>query len=193
MALVTAAAFKTAMGIGDTGRDTQIAALITLVEAWVSNFCNRIFEDGSTSRTEYFDGDGLTGVIFPKYYPIVSVASLHDDTDRSYGSGTLIDADDYVAYDGHIELDGFVFNKGLKNIKLTYVGGYVTTGESANVPDALKFAIYKAISWNLDRMGKESLASQSVASQNIATTFVMDIPADARRMLMKYRRPAFGA
>lgn len=188
MALITAANFKSFAGIGDTDKDTLIGTLLTQVEARIAKFCNREFEDGSSERTEYFDGDGEGSIIWPTYLPLVSVTSLHDDTDRSYGSGTLIDSDDYVVYDNRVQLDGSVFSKGLKNIRLVYVGGYVTAEEGNNVPEDLKLYVYQALSWNLQRAGKEGLLSLSNANQNISTQFVVELPKEVRNGLMPYRR-----
>jgi len=192
MALITAANYKTFASIGDANLDTLIAALIPLVEARIAKHCNRLFEDGSTARTEYFDGDGLGSVIVPKYFPVGAITSLHDDPDRGYGDAYLIDSDDYVAYDNRVELDGLVFASGLKNIKLVYVGGYITTGESANVPDDLKLAVYSFISWVIARIGKEALQSESIAHINLAQQYVTEVPTDIRAMLASYKRHAFG-
>ena len=192
MALLTAAEYKTYAGITDAAQDTLIAAMIPRVQAKIERHCNRLFEDGATARTEYFDGDGKSNCIWPKYLPIVSVTSLHDDTDRGYGAAYLISSNDYVVYDRRVELDGLVFCKGLKNIKLVYVGGYVPTGESANVPHDLKLAMCELLSWTMQRMGKEAEQSESNTQLNISRTWIVELPREIKRDLAPYRRHAMG-
>jgi len=192
MAYISAAEYKAAMDVSDSGKDTQIGVMIPLVQSAIEQHCSRKFEDGATSRTEYFDGDGIIDTIWPTYYPIVSVTSLHDDTDRGYGSGYLVDTDDYLFYDSRVELDGIVFNKGKKNIKLVYVAGYVCSGDGENRPGWLKLAMYKAVGWNMQRIEKQAMRSQSIADKNLSTEFIVELPKEVRQILAPVRRWPLG-
>lgn len=193
MALITAANFKTFAGIGDTENDAQIALMLTLVEAEAAGYCNHLFEDGSTPRTEYFDGDGISDFICPKYYPVVSVTTLHDDVNvpPSYGSDTLISTDYHVRYPGRIELNGLKFNKGKKNIKLVYVGGWASDDTTQEFLVFQKI-LYGALSWNIQRAGKEADLSRAVANLNISESYIIELPPHIKRPLGRYRRHAFG-
>ena len=121
--------------------DTLITTIIAQIEAEIKTYCKRKYFQ-ATSLTEYYDGDG-TDILLLKEYPIVSVTSLYDDTDRVYGSDTKIGSADIIIYgdEGYIRLDGLSFTKGEKNIKITYKAGYGTgTGETA-MPEDLKLAL----------------------------------------------------
>jgi len=79
---------------------------------------------------EYHDGTGKSR-IFTFHKPIISVTSLYDDIERSFGSDTLFASTDYVIFknEGIIQLsaesvNGTAFSKGIANIKLTYTAGY---------------------------------------------------------------------
>jgi len=194
MALITLAEYKTFAAIGDTGSDTRLTALLPQAQADIEKFCNRYFEDGATARTEYFDGGrGGKNIVWPRYLPIVSVTSLHDDPDRGYGDAYLVDTDDYVVYDRYVRLDGLTFSKGLKNIKLVYVGGYVPTGAGANVPNDLKETLCMYISWLTQRIGKEAMQSQSIAQLNVSTSYITEMPIEIKRRLGPYKRYAKAA
>jgi len=121
-----------------TTDDTLLLHLITRVSKEIEKFCERTFAQANS--TEYYDGDG-TDTLLIDNYPINSITSLYDDTDRTYGSDTLIDSDDYVFYseEGKIVLDGGTFSIGLKNIKIVYNAGYST------IPEDLEQACIKKV------------------------------------------------
>lgn len=108
-----------------TTDDDLIQNLITRISDDIEKTCGRSFH--SATFTEYYNGDGGNRLLLNNY-PISSITSLYDDTDRNYGSDTLIDSGDYISDDaaGMVILDGGLFAEGLKNIKITYVAGYST-------------------------------------------------------------------
>ena len=99
--------------------------------------------------TEFQDGDGGSGELFLKQWPIVSTVAtieLYDDIDRDFGSTTKFASTDFVIYadQGVIQLLGdsslgSAFQRGIQNIKTVYIAGYdefvIVTGEN----DALDF------------------------------------------------------
>lgn len=125
MALTTVPACKAFRGIpGDNQEhDAELARLIQAVQEYLENKCERVFEQATI--TEYFNGDGRQDCVIVARPPIVSVTNLWDDPLRVYAAPLA--AASYVIDDaeaGIIRLDGMTFSKGLKNIKLTYVGGF---------------------------------------------------------------------
>ncbi len=78
------------LSTASTGDDTLLENLINVATDMVEGqYCNRPFINVATSssttlqsKTEYFDGGGKD--FFVKYYPIDSVSSVHDASDRIF-------------------------------------------------------------------------------------------------------------
>ncbi len=112
------------MTVDQTDDDNILQTLILQSTKKIQNYTRRSLFYGS--YTEYYDGR-LGSAIFVNNAPIVSVTSVHDDTDRVFGSDTLVPATDYFADEnaGIIRLlDDLVFNHGFGNVKVVYYGGY---------------------------------------------------------------------
>ncbi|MCK9324719.1 MAG: hypothetical protein M0P69_04405 [Bacteroidales bacterium] len=128
--LTTYANVKEALG-GDDSIDNDedmIDNLIARVSDEVEDYCRRSFH--AADYTEYYDGDN-TDVLLMRNYPVNSVTSIHDDTDRVFGSDTAIDSGDIIIEATHkdkdrIRLDDDFFSKGVQNIKVVYNAGYST-------------------------------------------------------------------
>jgi hypothetical protein len=164
---------------------TVVAGTITLIatdeltaEAAGSVIGIRAFKE----ITEYHSGDGATGYFLTNEWPINSVTSLHDDTDRNYTSGYLIDTDDYVWYeDGLVRLDSGVFNGGQKNIKIIYTAGY------GFVPSDLEYLATKWTAMVLQAKDRLGISSQGDPDGSM-TFFNTFLDADMMSILNYYRR-----
>lgn len=135
MALLTANDIKTELSMesGDTDYDTLLGLMASAVQSVFDELTDRTFE--SAVFTEYYSGRNKQEKVFLKNYPIISITSIHDDSDRVYGSDTLISSDDYT-YDsdtGIVYIEGGVF-KGFNNIKIVYTAGFTAN----TFPNALK-------------------------------------------------------
>jgi hypothetical protein len=116
---------------GTSGFDSILTSLLGRTKRNIERFCNRRFL--AEQYTEFYSGKGSTideehVKIFVKNPPIVAVTSLHDDIDRNFTSTTLIATGSFTI-DGNedigvIELIDEVFEKGVKNIKVIYTGGF---------------------------------------------------------------------
>lgn len=164
MALTTVPACKAFRGIpGDNQEhDAELARLIPAVQAFLERECERTFE--SATVTEYFSGDDWSDRLLVARPPIISITNLWDDPLRVYA--TPLAADNYLidnAEAGIIRLDGTTFSKGLKNIKLTYVGGF------AAIPKDLEEAAIELV-WATREKGANNLVgvrSRSVADGSV--------------------------
>lgn len=126
-ALCSLADVKNYLGIEGavSTKDNLIESLIDSCSTFIESYCQRQFK--SRSRVEYYSGDGHSNKLIPKYYPIISITSIYDDTSRGYGADYLMDPDDYTVLDNRIIAFGTgVFSFGYNNIKLTYIAGYAT-------------------------------------------------------------------
>lgn len=96
----------------------------------------------SVVRTEYHNGGSR--FVFPDYWPILSVTSIHDDVDHVFDAGSLVDSTDYVLStreDGAIMFENYRTTLGDESIKLIYAGGYASETDAA-IPAQLKLAAY---------------------------------------------------
>jgi len=180
MALTTVHACKSFRGIpGDNQEhDDELARLIPAVQAFLELECGRTFE--SATVTEYYHGAGSGGDTLTAAHsaptwrsslviarpPIITIAGIWDDPLRAYGSSTQLAASSYVVGDvdaGIILLDGLTFQPGLRNIKVTYQGGFAT------IPADLAQAAIELV-WAAREKGVQNLVgvrSRSVADGNV--------------------------
>lgn len=128
MALTTVPACKAFRGIDSdvTEHDDELARLIPAVQAWLEQECERRFDEAAV--TEYFDGATWRDRILVARPPVVSITNLWDDPARAYTTPLAVSLYDIAdAEAGLIRLfDGRSFCSSQKNIKITYVGGYLT-------------------------------------------------------------------
>lgn len=164
MALTTVPACKAFRGIpGDNQEhDDELARLIRAVQTFLEEECARTFEQATV--TEYFHGDQWRDRLMIARPPIVSITNIWDDPARVYT--TPLAASSYVIDDaeaGVIRLDGLTFSKGLRNIKITYVGGFAT------IPTDLEQAAIELV-WAAREKGVNNLVgvrSRSVADGSV--------------------------
>lgn len=127
MPITTVANCKAFRGIqaDNTEHDAELERIIPAVQAFLEQECGRVFEQ--TTVTEYFDGDDWKGSLLVSRPPIASITNLWDDPSRAFATPMAASKYDIKdASSGHLRLlDGLTFSRGQKNIKLTYVGGYL--------------------------------------------------------------------
>lgn len=180
MSLCTSANVKLWLSINDTNHDTIIAALILSVDSFVNMYCNRTIE--AASYTHYFDGNGSKEMFLPEY-PINSITSIHDDTERAFGAAALIASTDYVFYkeSGRVVLfQGGYFTEGFQNIKVVYNAGY------SSVPAAIEQAAKEIVAY-MFKIGKTKMRTVSVEEE---VQQFLDENDHVRRILDSYRKPA---
>ena len=178
MPITTVAQCKAFRGVeaANQEHDAELDRIIPAVQAFLEQECARVFDRSTV--TEYYHGAGSWGgcrsgaspawrnTLLVKRPPIVSITNIWDDPARAYGSTTLLGAASYVIADaeaGLIILDGFCFQEGINNIKVTYVGGY------ASMPFDLEQAAIEMV-WAAREKGLHNLIgvrSRSVGDGNI--------------------------
>lgn len=164
MALTTVPACKAFRGIpGDNQEhDAELARLITAVQAFLEEECERVFE--AATVTDYFHGDDWRDRVIVARPPLISITNIWDDPARVYA--TPLSASRYVIADadaGLIRLDGLTFTTGLRNIKVAYVGGYT------EIPQDLSQAAMEMV-WAAREKGANNLIgvrSRSVADGSV--------------------------
>ena len=183
MPITTVANCKAFRGIDseNTEHDEELARLIVAAQAFLEQECCRVFEQATV--TEYYSGVDWQDRLLVAAPPIISITNIWDDPLRIYASP--IASSRYVIEDaaaGVIRLDGITFSKGLRNIKITYVGGF------GAIPGDLEEAAIEMV-WAARLIGEHSLVG--VRSRSIAdgsTQFLnLGWPLDLDSIIGKYR------
>src|SRR3989337_3036051 len=123
MAYCTKAEVKLYLDIRETEveKDALIEALIISSQAFIDEYCNRVFEQAAV--TEYHDGG--SNRIFLDRYPIASspAVQIWDSWDRAYASTDLIDTDDYFvdSENGIIKFDYDVGGSAIQQFQPKYI------------------------------------------------------------------------
>jgi len=140
--------------------------------------------------TLYLDGpmwDNREVIALP-VRPLVSVASLHSDVDRAYGSSTLIAASEY-------ELDlpnariiqkpntaTTAYDRGFRALKVVCDAGFSTGSPPAELVHAI--CLQTALIFrNRSNIGRETISQQGSSVKVLS----MDFHADVRRILYPLR------
>jgi hypothetical protein len=165
MPLATVAQCKAFRNIDGSNQehDAELQRLITAVQDFLEGECGRVFDRATV--TEYYHGDDWRDRLLVARPPIVSITALWDDPARIYV--TPISASKYAIEDAEAGLirllDGLTFSQGLRNIKITYVGGF------AEMPKDLEQAAIELV-WAAREKGVHNLIgvrSRSIADGNV--------------------------
>ena len=129
MSLISTADIRVWLGLaeGDKTPNEKLASISKAVEDFVDSYTNRQLE-AKVYRTDpsfsYLDGNGRPWILAPQY-PISYITEIAIDSDRAFGSGTLLASADFFWYpSGKIVSEGGYFTRGRRNVRLDYVAGY---------------------------------------------------------------------
>jgi hypothetical protein len=132
--------------------DGNLAQKRGLVET-VINHCSQVIESqihrqfvtrGSLTEYHSFDPAGADSELFTLEWPIVSVTSIHEDTNRGYGSDYLLTENtDYIVNKPkgkitrvHSASEGTrTWDLGFRSVKVIYTAGYA---DIASIPSDIK-------------------------------------------------------
>jgi len=128
--LTTLANFKQQFGITTANHNSLLSALISQQSEWIKKYTKRDLVDTTYStqtQNTMYDGDGDDTIIL-KQYPIISITSVHDDSEYTFDATTLIASSDYILdkETGLVILKASTFSKGKRNIQILYRAGYAT-------------------------------------------------------------------
>ncbi len=189
--LTNAANVKEYLGLSGSDDDTFIGNLIDRASEGIENYCRRKFT--STQHTEYYDGRGEPRLVLNQR-PIISVTSVHDDLDRAFGGGALIDSSDYITRDdeGVIEYlssastfpgTGACFYDGQLNVKVVYTAGYAT------IPTDVEQACIMlcALLYTRGKQQADGITSESHGGAYSVTYAGMAMTGEIKELLAPYR------
>ena len=130
MSLISTYDLRTWMGTeeGDVSPNAKLDSIIGAVEDFVDSYTNRKLE-AQVYRTHqdycYLDGTGKNYIYLP-VTPVSYVSEVSVDSDRVFGSGTLIASADLYWYpkEGKLMSEGGNFIRGRRNVRVDFVAGY---------------------------------------------------------------------
>ncbi len=167
----------------DTTYDNVLEPIIDGVSVEFNTYCRR--EIIARDRTDYYDGPGQVR-LWLHHWPINSITSINEDSDREFGAGTLIDADDYYfsKEDGYVSYESGAWGSEPKSIKVVYNAGY----EQADVPADLLLAFRDQVKerfrlWKTNDDGKASVTRESAS-----VTFVDSVMLPKVETVLKHYR-----
>ncbi len=112
---------------GDKVINPRLSNIALAIEDFVDSFTNRQLE-AKVYRTDpefsYLDGEGRYTILLPQY-PISYISEVAVDSDRVFGSGTVMSSADFFWYPGgKVVAEGGYFPRGRRNIRFDYIAGY---------------------------------------------------------------------
>jgi len=129
MSLISTYDLRLWMGIeeGDKEPNTKLDSLTRVIEDFVDSFTGRKLE-AATYKTDpqwcYLDGNGKPWIYLPQY-PVSTVVEVAIDSDREFGSGTLVaSADLYFYPHGKLVSEAGYFTRGRRNVRVEFKAGY---------------------------------------------------------------------
>ncbi len=190
IALIDLADLKEFLKISGTGEDSLLNALINECSQAVVDFLGRPII--SATYTEFYDGPSGGELMLDKY-PIISVTTLNDDTDRAFGSADDIDISADVLIDkegGTLRLwnNESAFTQGQANVKVVYSAGYALADVPASIQLAVKRWCAAHYMKHIDR--RHDIASETVGDST--TTFIVEkMPQDVAALLRPFKKRGY--
>lgn len=141
MQLTTIQRVRARLGKSTDTDDALLGQIIDGVSAAAEAFMGRGAE--YVSRTEYHNADWHQRRVALRHFGRVTVTTVHNDPERTYGASALVDATDYVVDQetGIITFD-YELSPGAQAVKVVYLGGMgedaerMVTSGFADVVDA---------------------------------------------------------
>jgi len=158
-ALSTVEQAKKALVLKDDRHDAVIEACVNEASQMVEDQWGRhIVSRGSLTEYHPRNGGGLGAAIYVNEWPIISVTTIHEDSNRAYDATTLLTVDtDYIISKPIGEIVRVSsslplgWEAGWRAIKIVYLGGYQDVGGTisgaAALPHAVKRVFFELVAW----------------------------------------------
>jgi len=131
--------------------------------------------------TEYYDGRGTDKLILDQR-PINTITSIYSDPDRSFGTATLVDSDDYQIYgdEGYIIFTDTAVDVGHRVLKVTYNAGFST------IPYDLKQACIEIAAKTYHMYRNNRVGMKSVTSDAGTQSYDQEDSPFVKKIIQKY-------
>ncbi len=185
--LATLSGYKTYAGIpsGDTTADAVLSGLLARVADEAERYCNRVFELTSEAVEEICSGGSTIQL---KRYPIVEIDSVEYLSGVASGvvEWTAIDNSNYYADSetGLLIPTLGAFPDGLRNIRVTYRGGW----DSDTVSGEWLQSVYEAVDWHFaDRRMNQGLLTEAVGAATVTRKSEAELRLMMDRLFGRFR------
>ncbi len=180
--LLTVTTFQSHYG-APTADTSIVEDYIDAASGWMNKSTGRKLK--SRTLTEYYDVVDPYELIL-REYPITSVTTLHNDTGRSFGSGSLIASTQYEVEKerGTIIMTETILITGRRVAKVVYVAGYSTIP-----PDLANAAMTLAAYW-YDKFANKSISWDRMTTESREITYKKDLPKEVMAAAADYARHA---
>lgn len=160
----------------DTTQDALLTNLIDRASSFIEMWLGRIVL--SESYFDLRDGNGHRAMVFINN-PITAVSSL-----KINGNIIPVSTDwnvpGYIIDNYQIVLIGYVFDKGIRNVSMSYTGGYAT------VPNDIKQACVELVAKKYKSRAWIGQRSKSVGGESVSFS-TDDINAETKVILNNYK------
>ena len=194
--LTTVARIKAFLGITVATHDTILEQLINMVSDFVSNYCNRVFQE-ATYTNEIYDGTGSPDLVLEKA-PVSTTGTFTLEERTGKSNWDSIDSENYWIdfTTGIVHSVSGCFSSMPQKYRATYTAGYAfdnftpgATLESVGIGD-LEFACWKLVSKAFNnRKGATDIQDESIGDYSV--TFRVSAMTDPviKEILNHYVRP----
>jgi hypothetical protein len=135
---------------------------------------------------EIFDGLEFDK-LFPKNIPITEIHSIHESSDQTWDSTTLMPATEYtIAHNTYIQFFRRSFVAYPQNIRVSYTGGYTTD----TLPPDIKLAIIEQVSYKFSHeySGRNHGVSAKTEQDGIMSYMANKLLPGVVMVLNRYRK-----
>ena len=184
----------------DTGEDERINQVNNMVSDQIETFLDRlVVTRGSITEYHTFLVDSPT--LYASQWPLISVTSIHEDTNRTYGASTLLTVTtDYIVHLAagkitRVHSSGGsprAWQTGFRAVEHIFTAGYATT---ATVPAGLKYISLRvmALAWREVARKQQGVASVSDDLGSVTRLFPAGLTPQIKNDLFAWKRSHFSA
>jgi hypothetical protein len=176
--------------LGDTGSSDhwgRISDLMNVVASRMDAEAGRQLK--ASTWTEIYDGDG-GAALFLQHYPLTSTdITVTVDVNRSYSTATTtyrIPSSDVLLDTemGRVRLDGYTFDAGKESVKISYTGGYSSSGPAWDLIGAARE--YLQLAWNRATK-RDNIGLRTESFEGGSRTYENDLPWSVKQVLLMYK------
>ena len=183
--LTTFTNVQTFTGAADAD-EAYVGSLITAASKWANRYTSiKLASRSYTGEDEdtLYDGDGTREVML-RNTPVTEITSVHESSDRTYDSTTLVDSDDYIFYPdtGRLVFTETIPARGWQTIKVLYTAGYDP------VPGDLENAIIMLVDYWFKAYQSHRFGVQSVGVDDQRIVYEKGVPAQVKEALNHYAK-----
>lgn len=175
---------------GDKTANSQLETLAQAMQDFVENYtCRQLEATYYSNHPDHsiYDGQG-SAWFYTKQYPISWVENIYVDSERGWGSGTLIASADIVIdwQKGLIKSEAGYFTKGFRNVRIDYIAGY---GPVANSTYPVPYDLKQVMLEMAVQSFKEGITGVHTVDAGESTKFMQMLSSNTmwRQTLNRYK------